>query len=169
MTIPNMITLVRIFLIPVFILVFYLNPDDIKWSILIFILAGFSDILDGYLARKLHEVSNLGKILDPIADKLMVITALVALYIKGRMPFWIVVLVIIKEFVMFLGGSFLLIKKRRDLAANFFGKLGTVFIFLAIFWQAFLLPFRNFFTVVAGIMAVIALINYINMHLHFNE
>lgn len=169
MTIPNIITFGRILLVPLFLYVFWVNPQDITLSMIILIIAGLSDMLDGYLARKLNAVSNLGKIIDPIADKLIMIAALVSLMMIGHMPSWIVALVIIKEVVMLLGGSFLLLKKRRDLAANIFGKLGTFLLFMAIFSQAFIFPGRSIITVLAGISAVVALINYILMHFYYNK
>lgn len=169
MTIPNIITFGRILLVPLFLYIFWVNPKDINLSMIILIIAGLSDILDGYLARKLNVVSNLGKIIDPIADKLIVIAALVSLMMIGRMPSWIVALDIIKEVVMLLGGSFLLLKKQRDLAANLFGKLGTFLLFMAILSQAFLFPGRSIITILAGISAVVALINYILMHFYYDK
>ena len=80
MTIPNQLTLLRILLIPVFIVVFYLPYENSNFlACIIFILAAITDILDGYYARKLNQISSLGVFLDPVADKLMVAIALVLL------------------------------------------------------------------------------------------
>ena len=101
MTLANKLTLIRIVLIPVFI-VFVLA--DIPYGRLIaaaiFLLAAATDSLDGYIARKRHEVTNMGKLLDPLADKLLVTAALVTLVETGQVASWIAVLIIGREFLV---------------------------------------------------------------------
>jgi len=98
---PNAVTMLRICIIPVLFLLLF-NPDRI-WSLIIavlFIMAALTDLLDGYLARRYHIVTNIGKFLDPIADKIIVNTAMVLMIPIGRIPAWIVAIIIIRDFVI---------------------------------------------------------------------
>lgn len=95
---PNMITFLRILLIPVF-LVFFMTPSPVRsqWAALIFVLASATDLLDGYVARKMELVTRLGKLLDPIADKLLVISAVILLVAFHRVPAILAILLIGRE------------------------------------------------------------------------
>lgn len=169
LNLPNIITLGRILLIPLFILVFWTsNPYRIYYSMLIFAVAGFSDILDGYLARSLNLVTKLGKVLDPLADKLMVITALVSLFMVDMMPLWLVVLIILKE-VLIVTGSLLIVVRRNSevVSANIYGKIATLAVYAVIFAQAFKAPLRDLLTYVAGLAAIVAFINYMIIFLKY--
>jgi CDP-diacylglycerol--glycerol-3-phosphate 3-phosphatidyltransferase len=98
LNIPNLLTMGRVVMIPVFI--YFLDrqtPVDCFWAAIIFTLAALTDALDGYLARKLNVVSVLGKLLDPLADKLIVMASLVWMVPMGRIPAWIVVLLLARE------------------------------------------------------------------------
>lgn len=162
LNLPNIITLGRIILIPLFIMVFRsADPYRIQLSMLIFAIAGLSDILDGYLARSLGLVTNLGKVLDPLADKLMVITALVSLLMVKMMPLWLVLLIVSKELLIILGSLFIVVKQNsRVVSANFYGKMATLAVYAAVFTQAFKTPFRELMTYIAGAAAIVAFINY---------
>ena len=98
---PNTITMLRVGIIPV--LFFLLLDPGSAWSLviaLLFILAGLTDLIDGYVARKYHIVTNIGKFLDPIADKLIVNTAMILMIPIGRIPAWIVATIIIRDFII---------------------------------------------------------------------
>ncbi len=98
---PNAVTILRIFIIPV--LFFLLFDPDRIWSLIIavlFIMAALTDLLDGYLARRYHIVTNIGKFLDPIADKIIVNTAMILMIPIGRIPAWIVAIIIIRDFII---------------------------------------------------------------------
>lgn len=130
MNIPNIITSFRFILIPFF--GYFLFKQQYGLAAFFFLLSGFSDILDGYLARKLNMITSWGKIADPLADKLMQITALVFLRIQHKIPSMILVIVVAKEILMGIG-SLLLYKKENLVAqANWYGKLATVIFYLAI-------------------------------------
>ena len=107
MNLPNYLTLARIFLVPLLVVVLlttvsedWLNIERYALAIFIFLIASFTDILDGHLARKRNQVSNLGKLLDPIADKLLVSAALIVLVEKHLAPSWAVVVILGREFII---------------------------------------------------------------------
>ena len=96
--IPNLLTMGRVVMIPVFIWLLDLNtPKDNLWAAIVFTLAALTDALDGYLARRLGVVSVLGKLLDPLADKLIVMAALVWMVPMGRVPAWVVVALLARD------------------------------------------------------------------------
>jgi CDP-diacylglycerol--glycerol-3-phosphate 3-phosphatidyltransferase len=98
---PNAVTILRICIIPVLFFLLF-NPDR-TWSLIIavlFIMAALTDLLDGYLARRYHIVTNIGKLLDPIADKIIVNTAMILMIPIGRIPAWIVAIIIIRDFII---------------------------------------------------------------------
>lgn len=131
--ISNLLSLIRIFLvIPI---VFYASQEGTEatnWMILVIVIAMLTDFLDGALSRKLNQVTDLGRILDPIADKLILGIGLVALcYFKG-FPLLPVKLLIFRD-VMILGGSYFFVRqKERAPEANFWGKLNTLLFALAV-------------------------------------
>jgi len=136
--IPNYITLFRLFLVPVYIIVFFWDyPTTMIYSGIIYIVAGISDVIDGYLARKNNWVSNIGKLFDPLADKLMAIAALVCLVIKERITVWIVAILLLKEIVMILGAAFILKKGKVYVKSSWYGKAATVALFLLVFTVSF--------------------------------
>ena len=126
MNIPNRISLVRICLIPVYLVLMYMESH---WFTLIaglvFILASLTDSLDGYIARKKNMVTDLGKFLDPLADKLLVLTAVILLCSFGRIPAWAVVVITARELVV-MSLRIMAALKHRVLAADIFGKIKTV-------------------------------------------
>ena len=136
MTIPNQLTLLRILLIPVFIVVFYLPYEHSNFlACIIFILAAITDILDGYYARKLNQISSLGVFLDPVADKLMVAIALVLLVQKNpeiylALPAAIIIgreitVSALREWMAELGA-------RKKVAVSFLGKIKTIIQMVAL-------------------------------------
>ena len=103
LTIPNAITLLRMALVPVFLLL-YLGGDP-GWALICFIAAGFSDALDGFLARLLNQRSKLGTILDPIADKLLGLAALAVLVARARVPVWLLLLILFRDGAIAVGAA----------------------------------------------------------------
>jgi len=101
---PNMITLARIALVPVLILL--LKDQDYAAGLIVFVIAGASDALDGYLAKRLNVQSRLGAILDPVADKLLLVSAYVMLTVLGHIPFWLVLVVVFRD-LLIVGGYML--------------------------------------------------------------
>lgn len=126
MNLPNKLTLFRIFLIPFF--VFFLLTDLVPYSnyiaLAVFAIASLTDLLDGKIARKYNLVTNFGKFMDPIADKLLVAAALIGFVANGAMPCWIVIILIAREFII---SGFRLVASDAGivLAAGWSGKFKT--------------------------------------------
>lgn len=134
MNIPNMLTVLRFLLIPAFVTVFFSqNAHHMLWAMTIFLLAGATDLLDGYIARKYNLITKLGTLMDPLADKMMIITVLVCFALKTYIPFWIAAVVIVKEAAMILGSIHLYYSKHNIvIPANYFGKAATAAFYLAV-------------------------------------
>ena len=132
MNLPNKITVLRILLVPVFMIVFYLPFNNMNLvACLIFIIAAITDTLDGHIARSRNLVTNFGKFLDPLADKLLVAAALIALVGKDMIPSWFVTVIIAREF-MVTGIRLLANGEGRVIAASIWGKIKTVTQVIAI-------------------------------------
>ena len=129
-TVPNLITYVRFLLVPPFIY-FFLQENYIMAGVMIG-LSGLSDCFDGFFARRLNQVTSLGKILDPIADKVTLIAVAVCMliYMPSILP--IMLVLVVKELLMLIGGFVLLIKKIAPPPANIFGKVATLVFYFTI-------------------------------------
>ena len=101
MTIPNLITILRVLLVPIFVI--YIINDRTLGSLIIFIIASVSDALDGFIARVFHQKSDLGTYLDPLADKILLVTAYITLSILKMIPSWLAVLIISRDVIILLG------------------------------------------------------------------
>ncbi len=124
--IPNLLSILRICLVFVFVALFF--NDKIYAAIFVFLLAGATDIIDGYLARRNNWITNIGKILDPFADKLMQCTVLVCLFIKDYIPLWFVIPFIVKELTLLLLGAIVIKRRSVVVVSKWYGKL-TVCLF----------------------------------------
>lgn len=138
LTIPNLLSVIRIILIPVFAVL--LLKDYVVAAIIVIIVAELTDLLDGKIARKFNQVSALGKLLDPIADKLSQISIVIVLIVKywDNAIKYLFMFFIAKEIIMLIGGAVLLSKGLRPVAAEIWGKVATtVFCIVMIFVLAF--------------------------------
>ena len=137
-TIPNVLTMLRIVLIPVFVIVFFNTPKDQDRiaALVIFAVASITDMFDGMLARKLNQLTDFGKLFDPLADKVMVITALICQAVYGVFPWIAIIIVAAKELIMLLGGLFML---SRDVVvySNYVGKTAQVFFIASLLLSFF--------------------------------
>lgn len=137
LTIPNLLSVIRILIIPAF--AYFFMTGEPVWAIVMLALSGISDFLDGKIARKFNQVSALGKVLDPVADKLTQITLAVLLFISFNKATdatlkafsWIFLVFIVKELIMVVFGGIMLLLDLRPSAAEIFGKVAT-FAFYAI-------------------------------------
>ena len=137
LTIPNLISLIRICLIPVIAVLYYNNY--IWWTVFVIFISGLSDAVDGKIARKFNQVSAIGKLLDPVADKLTIFALAIVLYLKFQAAqseamqafAWVFLLFIAKDIIMILGSVVLIALGTRPVAAEIWGKLAT-FVFYAV-------------------------------------
>ncbi len=133
MNLPNKLTMFRVILIPFFIvfLLASLTPYD-KWiALVIFIIASLTDLFDGKIARKYNLVTNFGKFMDPLADKLLVCSALICLIELDKIPSWMVIVIIAREFII---SGFRLVASDNGvvIAASYWGKFKTTFQMVAV-------------------------------------
>ena len=154
LNLANKLTVFRIILVPIMAIIPYLNlqgdffglPLTYFWMEIIFIVASITDKLDGYIARSRNQVTTFGKFLDPLADKILVLTAMVLLVELGKIPAWIPIIVLAREFLV-SGYRLIAVEKGgKVIAASIWGKLKTVTQMLAIvlvmfdknaFWDCF--------------------------------
>ncbi len=133
--IPNVLSVIRIILVFVFVGLFFFDyPDNLIWALFVFLLAGATDVVDGFLARRFKWISNLGKVLDPLADKLMQCTVLICLTVKSLIPWWLCAFYILKELLIAFGGLFVFKKKDVIVVSNKYGKLAVCVFYAAIFF-----------------------------------
>ena len=181
LTVPNLLSLIRIILIPIFAVLYY--NGHVGWALLMLFLSGVSDFLDGKIARRFNQVSDLGKILDPVADKLTQITIAVMLFIEFhncqssvmRAFSWVFLYFLFKEAVMVIGGAVMLAVGLRPGAAEIYGKVAT-FVFygvmlvviafgpeIGVFREWFMLPeiAMMILVVISAILTTVALISYL--------
>ena len=129
--IPNLISFLRVLLIPP--VVWYLLQGRYEWALILFIIAGFSDALDGYLARKYNWGSHLGGWLDPLADKAMQVSVYITLTVVGLIPVWLLAAVIIRDLLIVLGGLFYYFRVERvNAAPTVVSKLNTLMQILLV-------------------------------------
>ena len=103
--VPNILTIIRFLLIPP--IVIAITSEHFVVAVIFLVLSGITDVLDGFIARKFDLITDFGKLVDPLADKATQLAILVTLSIKGIIPFWILAIVVLKEFAMIAGASFL--------------------------------------------------------------
>ena len=158
MNLPNKLTLFRVILIPFFVF-FLLAPYFEGYgnyiAVAIFIVASLTDMLDGKIARKYNLVTNFGKFMDPLADKLLVCSAMICLISTGQLAAWIVIIIIAREFII---SGFRLIASDNGIviAASYWGKFKTTFQMLMVIVLILNIP-NQFFTVLGTILTYVAL------------
>lgn len=137
-TIPNLLSVIRILLIPVFAYLFY-NDEKIM-AVVVLAISGLTDTMDGQIARKFNQISALGKVLDPVADKLTQITIAVMLLIDFKSASnpiinalgWVFLVFLVKEGIMIVGGLIMLLLNIRPGAAEFWGKAATLVFYIGM-------------------------------------
>ena len=169
--IPNVLTMIRMILIPVFVVLFFRGYKIAALGV--FIAASLTDMLDGYLARRLNQITDFGKLFDPLADKLMVITALVCQGIAGVFPWVAIGIVACKELVMVFGGIYML-SRNVVVYSNYAGKAAQVCfiasLILSFFHERFLAENQTvrgmtpdlFLLWITVVLAIIAMIVYVS-------
>jgi cardiolipin synthase (CMP-forming) len=134
-TVPNILSFARIALIPVFCLL-TANERTRLWGILLFAVVVSTDWVDGYVARRTGQVSELGRILDPVADRLAIGAGLLTFAISGIFPFWAALLILVRDVSLLLGGAALLWGREIRVDVRWIGKIATASLMAAIAWIA---------------------------------
>ncbi|WDL95227.1 CDP-alcohol phosphatidyltransferase family protein [Alicyclobacillus sp. ALC3] len=134
MNLPNLLTLIRLFLIPGYLWAFYATKSEHKvGALIILLLAGATDILDGYIARHRGQETQVGQLLDPLADKLMMVAVLFSLIESGRVPWLWAGLLVFRDVVMIVGATFFHFQGKRAVPkANKWGKATTVAYYITV-------------------------------------
>lgn len=173
MNIPNLITIFRIILIPVFLIIFHSNLENrVLYAGLIFLISGISDILDGYIARKYDMGTKLGAVLDPFADKLMSFAVLISFAMVDLIPNLIILLILLKESVMIVGGAILYFREENIvIPSNIYGKAATVLLYASILSIAlnFPLNFSAILLILTVVSNIIAFVNYLKIFLQYKN
>lgn len=155
-TTANKITIFRIALIPVFMVLLY--QDLTYWALAVFIIASCSDFFDGYIARTYNQITDFGKFMDPLADKMLVLAAMCILIEKGLMPSWVVAIVLLREFAV-SGLRLLAVEQGHVIAAAMSGKVKTFTTMIAlgvlIVVKESWVPFPGFLTVLAWVSILV--------------
>lgn len=180
-TIPNWLSFARIIMVPIFATLFL--KGEVLWAVFVLALSGLSDFLDGKIARRFNQISDLGKLIDPVADKLTEITIAVLLFITFRSSTdelvktfsWIFLVFIIKELIMVVFGGFMIAIGLRPSAAEIYGKVST-FVFYGVMLLMFAFApdvgaFNSIWTIpstllvvlvaVSAVLCLIAFVSYI--------
>lgn len=169
MNLPNKLTILRVVLIPIFVICMLVevSGDWAKWvALALFIIASFTDFLDGYIARKRGLVTDFGKFMDPVADKLLVCSAMICFVDTGMLPAWFVIIIISRELII-NGVRLVAAGNGIVIAASYWGKIKTVFQILMI---CFLIadiqwaPIQIFTSILclgALVLTVVSLVDYL--------
>jgi len=171
MNLPNILTVFRLLLVPVF---SYLYTIEVYgWALIVFLAAALTDLLDGYLARKHNQITDFGKLADPLADKLMTLTMLYHLCADGYVPWWILVVMLGKELVLVIGGTFLVSRRNVVPYSNWAGKITTVSFIASIVlvypWHGVELVYaigNGLMTISVG-FALFAMVSYVMTYLKY--
>ena len=135
LTIPNLISFLRIALIPVFFLLI-VDPDTTFAGLILFGLVAATDWVDGAVARATGQVSEVGKVLDPVADRLAIAAGLIALVARGAFPLWAALLILIRDAVILVAGIVLLVARDARIEVRYLGKVATFALMTSIGWVA---------------------------------
>ena len=152
--VPNILTIIRFILVP-FIVGFALQDNYIVAAVFL-ILSAITDVADGYIARKFNFITDFGKLMDPLADKFTQVATLIVLVVQGIIHWWIVVIVLIKEFILVVGASFLY-GKDLVVSSKWYGKAATVLFYIAIFLSMMFKQFQVDLPIVTNIIFYLAI------------
>lgn len=129
-SVPNLLSLLRLLLVPVFL--WLLLTNHLVWALVVLAVAGASDWLDGVIARKFNQITELGKVLDPAADRLYIFATLIGLTINGNIPLWLAVVIIARDVMLLLVYPMLASHGYGPLPVHFIGKAGTFALLYAL-------------------------------------
>ena len=130
-TIPNLLSVIRLLLVPVF-LWLVLGPKEDEWALLVLVISGITDYLDGKLARRFNQTSALGAILDPVADRLFILAVVVGLWMRDIIPWWLMLVLPLRDVFLFSLVPFLRTRGYSSLPVHFLGKAATAALLYAL-------------------------------------
>lgn len=154
-TIPNLLSVLRILVIAPF--AYFFLHDELLWAVVMLVFSGLSDLFDGMIARKFNQITELGKMLDPLADKLTQGTIAICLAVKHPLLIPILAIFVLKELGMLIGGCILLKKKKRPCAAKWFGKVATFLFYISAVVIVMMQGVFHLYTTTATIVAYVLL------------
>ncbi|KRQ86447.1 CDP-diacylglycerol--glycerol-3-phosphate 3-phosphatidyltransferase [Caloramator mitchellensis] len=170
MNIPNALTLIRFLLVPFYLYIYFSGfSNSFVYAMLIFFVAGVTDVLDGFIARRFNMITKWGTLLDPLADKIMLLTVLFSLSYTNIIPHWVFFIVFIKEALMIIGGFTLFKKHETVIAAKYYGKAATVLFYLAIGTLIYSKTYGIYLLYCAIFLAFFALYNYLVHYMHIKK
>jgi cardiolipin synthase len=161
-TLPNLLSFLRILLIPLFVFLIVHHPTTTT-GVLVFAAVSATDWVDGWVARRTGQVSELGKVLDPTADRLAIAAGLIALVVRGAFPLWAALLILVRDAVVGLAGVAALAGRRVRLEVRFIGKAATFMLMLAvpgISWGTLDLPLAQAALVVGWVCFAVGIVEY---------
>ncbi len=156
--IPNVLSLFRLLLVPVFLIVFFYESSDYHiGALVVFVIASLTDALDGLIARKTNQITKYGVVLDPLADKLLKAATLISFAIVGVIPVWLTATLITIDLALIITGV-CLFKKKITIPSNFLGKLGTAVMTLGLILCFFAKSMNgwNLYILYAGLIIIVA-------------
>lgn len=175
MNLPNFLTLLRFFMVPGFMIAYLQGGSGRFWAAGLFVLAALTDLLDGYLARRLNQITDFGKLADPAADKLMQLSALLCLCIKQRIQIWILLIYAAKEILQVIGGLRLLNIRKYVVYSKWSGKIATALLFVMITAiivtteEQLPLKYATLLMLVCLVATIIAFFDYIGMYINIRD
>lgn len=131
LTVPNLLSFARILMIPVFVTLIVHHGTELQ-GLLLFALVASTDWVDGYIARRTNQVSELGKILDPTADRLAIAAGLIAMVVRGAFPLWAAMLILVRDGLILLAGAVLLATRGGRIDVRYIGKVATFGLMMGI-------------------------------------
>jgi len=162
LTVPNVISFSRIALIPVFFLLI-VDPDTTTAGVILFAVVIATDWVDGTIARRTGQVTELGKVLDPVADRLAIAAGIIALVIRGVFPVWAAVAILARDLAVLLAGSYVLSRTHVRLDVRWIGKVATFSLMVAVpavSWGALDLPLGAAGTTIGWVCFTVGIVEY---------
>lgn len=162
MNVPNILTILRMFMVPLFLFCFFSGMENkMAISFTIVLLAGVTDFLDGYIARRYKLITKFGIAMDPLADKMMLVAVLLSLTVKQVLPPWILIVVAVKECTLILGA--LLLHRHHEIVipANRIGKAATITFYVAVLAIALKTSFYMIFMLLFVVLTMFAFTTYL--------
>lgn len=161
--IPNVLSLVRLALLPVFAVVYLC--DELYWSLFVLALSGLTDLLDGVIARKFNQITEIGKLLDPFADKITQVTVLVCLTIRNVALVPLVIICFFKELLQAIGGWILLSRDEIIHGSQWFGKVSTFTFYIAMLVIALWTEMPKWFFILLIVLVAVTMLFSFFMYL----